>query len=86
MESLRTYLNAIPLDLQQEFATRCDTTIGYLRKVISTKQRIGEKLAIALERESNGQIPCEETCPDADWAYIRGSSAPRDEFASSEMH
>lgn len=54
---------------------RCDTSLGYLRKAISVNQRIGEKLAIAIERESGGAVRCEEICPDVDWHYIRGSAS-----------
>lgn len=78
MESLREYLNSLSLAEQQEFARRCGTTIGYIRKKLSLSKRggrFGEALAIAFERESGGRIRCEDICPDVDWAYVRNSGA-----------
>lgn len=74
MESLRTFLNGLSPTDQAVFADRCGTSIGYLRKAISTRQRIGESLAIAIERESVGAVTCEELRPDVDWAYLRGTA------------
>ncbi len=74
MESLRTYLNSLEPSEQERFAKRCGTSVGYLRKALSTKERFREGLSIALERESGGAVPVEDTRPDVDWAYLRGSS------------
>lgn len=74
MESLRKYLNSLKPDEQVDFAVRCETSVGYLRKAISAKERIAESTAIAIERESGGTVKCEEIRPDVDWAYLRGSS------------
>lgn len=75
MEALRTYLKSLEPPAQKDYAERCGTTIGYLRKVLSTGQDIGESIAIALERESDGAVRCEELRPDVDWAYLRGTKA-----------
>lgn len=74
MESLRTYLNSLDRDAQEAYAERCDTSIGYLRKALSTKERIAESTAIALDRESGGVVPVEDIRPDVDWSYLRGTS------------
>lgn len=76
MESLRAYLKGRPLEEQEAFADRCGTTIGYLRKVLSTGGQLGESIVIAIDRESDGAVPCEELRPDVDWAYLRGTSPP----------
>lgn len=73
METLREFLNSIPLAEQEAFAERCGTTIGYLRKALSTKPAFDAELAIALERESYGAVTCEQLRPDVDWAYLRAS-------------
>ena len=74
METLRAYLNALSPDEQAEFARRCETTIGYLRKALSKGGRLGESLCINLERESAGALRCEDLRPEGvDWAYIRGT-------------
>lgn len=75
MDTLKTYLNSLAPPEQQGFASRCGTSLGYLRKAISTGQRIGESLCINIERESAGAVTCEELRPDVDWAYLRGSGA-----------
>ena len=62
----------MPTAAQESFAKRCGTTIGYLRKAISTKARLGWDLCVALERESFGRLTCEQLRPDVDWAYLRG--------------
>lgn len=82
MESLRAYLKTLSPTEQQEFAVRCDTTIGYLRKVLSTGQSIGESIAIAIERESERAVTCEELRPDVDWAYLRRTPAAKQPSAA----
>lgn len=37
MEELRLYLNSLSLEEQREFATKCGTSIGYLRKRYMTR-------------------------------------------------
>jgi DNA-binding transcriptional regulator YdaS (Cro superfamily) len=74
MEALRIYLNSLKPADQKQFAKRCGTTIGYLRKAISIRQSLAEKVVIAIERESGGKVPVEGLRPDVDWAYIRGSA------------
>lgn len=63
---LRTYLNGLPPDEQASFAARCGTTVGYLRKAISTGQRLGADLCVSIERESNKAVTRQELRPD-DW-------------------
>jgi DNA-binding transcriptional regulator YdaS (Cro superfamily) len=73
-EALRTYLNSLEVDEQVAYAERSGTTLGYLRKALSTKERIAESTAIALDRESAGAVPVESVRPDVDWSYLRGTS------------
>jgi DNA-binding transcriptional regulator YdaS (Cro superfamily) len=73
-ESLRTYLNSLEVEDQVSYAERCGTSLGYLRKALSTKERIAESTAIALDRESGGRVPVEDVRPDVDWSYLRGTS------------
>ena len=76
MEQLRTYLNALPRDEQANFAKRCGTSVGYLRKAISMGTAIGEGLCINIERESARAVLCEHLRADVDWAYIRNAGQP----------
>jgi len=73
VETLRTYLNGLSPSAQADFASRCNTSVGYLRKAMSAGQRIGESIVIAIERESAGAVRCEDLRPDVDWAYLRGT-------------
>lgn len=71
MEKLRQHLNGLSLDEQKAFATRCQTTLGYLRKALSASDRLGEMLCLRIAAQSNGQIKPEDLRPDVDWADIR---------------
>ncbi len=73
MEKLRAYLNSLSQSEQSDFASKCKTTIGYLRKGLSVGQLFGESLCINIERESKKKVTCEDLRSDVDWAYLRGS-------------
>lgn len=73
---LRTFLAEMPADRRERFAVACGTTLGHLRNVAYGIKPAGESLAINIERESGGAVPCEETRPDVDWAYLRGTKPP----------
>ncbi len=75
MNPVLKYLNSLPVLEQAAFAARCGTSVGYLRKACSKKQRLGESLCINLERESGRVLTVEQLRPDADWAYVRNSTA-----------
>ena len=75
METLRAYLNGLRVAEQADFARKCDTSIGYLRKALAVQSQIGINLCIAIERESDGVVSCEDLRPDIDWAYLRAAPA-----------
>jgi DNA-binding transcriptional regulator YdaS (Cro superfamily) len=77
MSKLLDYLNALDPADQQAFAKRCGTSVGYIRKAVSTGQKFGESLAIAFERESGSSLTCEDIRPDVDWAFLRGTKRKR---------
>jgi hypothetical protein len=64
METLRTYLNSLPVDEQAAYAESCDTTIGYLRKALSTKAQMDGALCRKLDENSNGKVPRSALRPD----------------------
>jgi DNA-binding transcriptional regulator YdaS (Cro superfamily) len=74
MKKLQTYLNGLPTAEQAIYAQRSGTTIGYLRKCISTGQKIGERVCINLERESGRAVMVEDLRDDVDWAYLRNTA------------
>lgn len=64
MDTLRTYLATLTPAEQAAFASRAGTTIGYLRKALSTRQRIGGAIVRRLDEESGGQVSRHELRPD----------------------
>jgi DNA-binding transcriptional regulator YdaS (Cro superfamily) len=71
---LKTFWLSMPVPERQAFAERCGTSFGFLRNVAYGQKTCGEKLAIAIERESAGRLRCEQLRPDVDWAYLRGTA------------
>jgi len=71
VDTLRLYLNSLSPADQAGFAKRCKTSVGYLRKAISIRQKISEGLVITIERESGGAVRCEDLRSDVDWKYLR---------------
>lgn len=64
METLRTYLATLaPID-QAAYAKRCGTSIGYLRKALSTKPRLDGALVRKLDEESSGIVSRYDLRPD----------------------
>ena len=74
MDSLRTYLNGLSREDQDAYASRCGTTVNYLRKAMSTGQRLGAGLAVLLARESEGAVRLDSIRPDVDWVYVQRSA------------
>lgn len=85
MEKLRTYLNGLPVKDQAKYAKRSGTTIAYLRKALSTQpEKMDAAIVVRLDRESGGEVPCEELRSDIDWAYVR-SKQPHPPAASRRL-
>lgn len=75
---LKEYLEGlVGASARESFAERVGTSWGYLQHVASGRRKASGALAIAIERETNGDVPCEETCPDGDWGYIRSTSSEK---------
>ena len=64
MESLRAYLNALDSHEQAAYASRCGTSVGYLRKAISCGHRIDGALARLLDVESGSHVRRQDLRPD----------------------
>lgn len=64
MDTLRTYLTTLTPDAQAAYAVRAGTTIGYLRKALSKKQRFDGALARRLDEESFGAVSRYDLRPD----------------------
>lgn len=69
----RTYFLSIPTAERAAFAARCGTSLRFLTNV-AYGRKPGEKLCIAIERESGGKVRCEVLRDDVDWGYLRGTA------------
>ncbi|WP_321902051.1 transcriptional regulator [Paraburkholderia tropica] len=69
MEKLKTYLAAMPSLERQHFAARCGTTHAFLRNIVYGQRVAGEKLCVAIERESRGAVTRRDLRP-TDWREI----------------
>jgi len=69
MDTLRIYLNALTIGEQRDFATKCCTSVEYLRKAISKKQKLGPALSVLIESSSDGSVSRKDLHPD-DWQKI----------------
>lgn len=69
MDKLKSFFAGIPRTDRDLFAERCGTTVAFLRNVIYGQRRAGEKLCVAIERESGGRVTRRDLRPD-DWHLI----------------
>lgn len=69
MEKLRVYLNSISKAEQVEFASKCGSSIGYLRKAISVNQLLSPLLCVQIELNSHNSVTRPDLRPD-DWQQI----------------
>ncbi len=69
MGKLKSFLKTIPSSDRDAFAERCGTTWAFLRNVMYGQRIPGEKLCVALERESAGSVTRRDLRPD-DWHEI----------------
>jgi hypothetical protein len=74
MDTLRAYLATLDRPEQAAYAKRCGTTIGYLRKALSTQPRLDGALVRRLDEESDGAVCRAELRPDI---FGPNGSAPK---------
>ena len=73
--SLHDYMKMLEKAALADFAVRCDTTVGQLKQIAYGNRRANGRLAVSIERETQGAVSCEQLRPDIDRAYLRGSKA-----------
>ncbi|MFM0689265.1 YdaS family helix-turn-helix protein [Paraburkholderia strydomiana] len=56
MDKLIAYLNSLDKTARADFAARCRTSEGYMRKARSTNQKFRCELCVRIERESQGAV------------------------------
>lgn len=67
MQQLLDYLKGLDSPAREDFARRCGTTVGYLRKAVSKGEKINAVTCINIELESSGAVSCECLRGDVRW-------------------
>lgn len=69
--SLKQYFSELNEKEKNSFAKSCLTTVGHIKQIMYGYRKCNPILAIAIDRESNGVVSCDDLCPDADFDYLR---------------
>lgn len=70
--NLRAHMRELGPRGQEDFAERCNTTVGYIRKFMSRGCELGVEKLTALVIQSKGAVPPDELCQTVDWkAFAR---------------
>lgn len=76
MDKLKTYLKTMSVEQREAFAARCGTTWPFLRNVSYGQRQAGEKLCVAIERESAGAVTRIDLRPADYWEIWPELPAP----------
>lgn len=71
---LKQFLKPMGKEEKIAFAKKCGTTLGNLNQIIYSTTPCSASLAISIDRESEGAVPCDDLCPSADFSYLRNKS------------
>ncbi|EGU03076.1 TPA: helix-turn-helix domain-containing protein [Acinetobacter baumannii] len=69
--SLKQYFSSLSEEQQKAFAAACETTTGQIKQIMYGYRPCNPSLAINIDRESKGQVRCDDLCPDTDFDYLR---------------
>jgi DNA-binding transcriptional regulator YdaS (Cro superfamily) len=72
---LKTYLRPMTVEGRAAFATACGSNYYQFLRIAYGNRRATPMLAMAIERQSHGEVTCEEMCPEFDWTYARSRKA-----------
>jgi len=68
---LKEFFFSLDRHERDAFASNCGTTVGQIKQIAYGNRPCNPTLAINIDRESCGRVPCDELCPDVDWNYVR---------------
>ena len=69
MEKLKEFLNSLPREEQDKFSAMCGTSVGYLRKAITKRSKLGAALCVKIETASHGVVTRKDLHP-GEWKEI----------------
>lgn len=78
----KAFFLAIPRPERPAFAEKCGVSVGQLHNIAYGLRPCATELAIEIEKASEGRVRVEESCPNVDWAYLRGTAQPPTESAA----
>lgn len=70
-QAFLAYLKGLTPEQRTALAERCDTSVEYLFQLGYGNRRPKPELAVALDRETESIVTCEEWRPDIDWNFLR---------------
>ena len=68
---LKSFMSGLAAHEKEEFAKKCETSVGYLNQIMYGNSKCSASLAIRIDKESRALVPCDDLCPEADFDYIR---------------
>lgn len=60
----------IPMKEREEFAVRIGTTYKHLQQIAYGNRPCNPVYAVNIDRETGGQVPMQEMCPEIDWDHV----------------
>lgn len=70
--NLKAYLRTLSVEEKTLFAEKCGASLTHIKFVAYGAKNASCELAMAIERESGGDVTAEDIRPDAPWHVIRG--------------
>jgi hypothetical protein len=67
---LKTYWKSLNHEQREKFASRCASTVGHIQNVMYGLRSCSAELAVALERESDAALDCEQEAPGFAWVRV----------------
>lgn len=71
----KTYWQSLSEEARESLADKVGFAEGHLRNIAYGSRTCGEKLAISIEKETDGRIRCEDLRPDVDWQFLRNTAS-----------
>jgi len=68
---LLAWLNGLPTKTQKMFADRMETTPGQLRQIAHGNRPCNARIAIQIDKLTNGEISMTDLTPDLDWDHVK---------------
>lgn len=68
---LQDWLNSLPAATQRLIAEKAGTSIGQLRHIAYGNRSCSARLAVEIDKFSEGKVPMTKLCPEIDWEHVK---------------